>query len=194
MASRSSTSGSAAVISLLTVRTPTTDDYLAALPRSQTSFRVDQTFFVEVWASRPAAAAWGGDGLAAVFVDLSFDAAALAVERVISSNSMPTFAGGVIHPRLGLVSQLGGCSRLDSPDLGADGTWARVATLAVRAGATGPVTLTAGPSDPIHGVAIVNELGNLDPFRVDFGATVVNIVMRPTIHKVPRRLRDGTTR
>ncbi len=83
---------------------------------------------------------------------------------------------------------------MGSPNLGTEGTWVRVATLAVRAVAAGPVTLSAGPSDPIHGVAIVNELGNLDPLRVDFGTAVVNVVRGPTVRKLQRRLGDGAGR
>ena len=149
---------------------------------------------MEVWAIRPAAEAWAGEGLAAVFVDLGFDAEKLSAERVISSNSMSTFAGGEIHSGLGLVSQLGGCSNLVSPDLGAGGSWVRVATMAVRAVGSGRVTLTAGPSDPIHGVSVVNELGNLGPFRIDFGTTVVSIVRRPLVHDVTRRIKNGNRR
>ncbi len=182
---------SAAVINLVTVLAPTTDDSVAVLPTSKTTYRIGQPFYIEVWATRPIATAWTGDGLAAVFVDLSFDANALLAKQVISSNPMSTFAGGNIHPGLGLVSQLGGCSKLDSPNLGAEGQWVRVATLAVRAMATGNVMLEAGPSDANHGVAIVNELGNIDPILIDFGRATLNIVPKPIVDKVRRRLRDG---
>ncbi len=190
IASLSYATESVAAISLVTVRRPTPDDFQPALPPSETSFKVGQRFFVEVWATRPATAGWSAEGLASVFVDLSFDAKALAVERVISGHPMSTFADGVIHPELGRVSRLGGCSKLDSPDLGANGNWVRVATLAVRTVATGSVNLTAGPSDPLHGVSIVNELGNLDPFLVDFGAASVNIVMKPMVRDVPHHAKN----
>ncbi len=191
-ASQSSSTESTVNISLVTVRVPTVDDSVAVLPRSGTSFRLGQPFFVEVWATRSTATRWDGDGLAAVFVDLSFETDALIVEEVIPGDRMSMFAGGMIQPELGMVSQLGGCSRLDSLNLGAMGNWVRVATLAVRSLAPGLVRFEAGPSDPVHGVAIVNELGNLDPFQIEFGASVVNVVQTPAIHDGQRRFKAGS--
>ncbi len=189
VASQSSSTATAAVVSLVAVRAPTANDSLSVLPPSQSSFRLGQSFFVEVWATQPRDGGRVSDGLAAAYVDMVIDTDALMVERVISSNAMSTFSGGVIHSGMGLVSQLGGCSKLTSTGLGTDGTWVRVATLAVRAVAVGSATLMAGPSDQLHGVAITNELGNIDPFRVDFGTAVVNIVKKPVGREISRGLR-----
>ncbi len=187
VSSRSFARGADANISLVIVSSPTVDDSVAILPASENSIAVDQPFFVEVWATRPNAL--DRDGIAAAFVDLSFDANKIVADKVIYSNSMSTFAGGEFHPGLGLVSQLGGCSKLDATNLGADGNWVRVTTLAVRAVGTGYVTMTASPSDLNHGVAIVNDLGNIDPFRVDFGMSAVKIIPKTGIDKATRRLR-----
>ncbi len=182
----------AVTIKLVTLAAASADDVLPALPPSETFFRLNQRFFVEVWATRTDIST--RDGLAAVFVDLMFDVDALKVDDVIVGRSMPTFAGGIVEADLGLVSQLGGCAKLSSPDLGADGMWVRVATLAVRGSAGGPLTLSAGPGDEVHGVSIVNELGDLDSYRVDFPEIVVDISRRPVVRKVPRRIGDDIGR
>jgi len=192
VANRSFSTEPVAAVTLVAVRTPTAVDMAAAPPMSQRRFRVDQPFFVEVWATRSDPTTL--DGLAAVYVDLSFDNPALSADYVLPSAAMSTFAAGAIQSGVGLVSELGGCANLDSMGLGAGGDWVRVGTLAVRGAAPGAVTLMTAPSDLIHGVAIVNELGNVDVSRIDFGMLNVNIVSKPGVGDGSHRLRRNGVR
>ncbi|MGD2108247.1 MAG: hypothetical protein PVI86_02525, partial [Phycisphaerae bacterium] len=155
-----------AAVRLIASVNPTASDGAELLPAGQTAFRVGQRFFVEVWASREGPLP---TGLAAAYVDVTYDATTFAVDRVDAS---PLFAGFVqskVLEQIGVIRSVGGSATPGDQRVGIDTAWVRVATIEVRAlrGGVSPVgTRSAGSP---FGISIVGELGNLEAEQIDFG-------------------------
>ena len=151
---------------------PSQADVLEKLPASNDWFVVGEEFYVELWASAGA----GGQGLAAVHVDVRFDSARLAIEELIPSASFSLFAHGslggseVFQEQSGMIEAVGGCAPLNEESLGVD-SWVRVATLRVSARRAGPATVKTVPSTDGYGIAIMNQLGLLDAREIEFGSS-----------------------
>jgi hypothetical protein len=141
---------------------------------------------MEVWAMRADESFEGAPGLAAVYVDVLYDPVLLSIADIKPSAFFPLFASG--FDENGIVRAVGGCASLGERSLGTEETWIRVATVTARAQALGRGTLRAGPSDMIHGVALIGEFANVDPARIDFDA--VNLIVESKTHAV----RDRKTR
>lgn len=137
-----------------------------SLPRSVRSLTVGEEFYIEVWVSRTDAGATDANGFAAAFVDLKYNPALIAVDDIIPSGRFSVLADGQVVSD-GFVSMLGGCANLGEAALGADKGWVRVATLAARATAPGVTRVVVGPSDEMHGVAVVGEFTNIDPGKIE---------------------------
>ena len=165
-------SGAAVAIELVALSAPSQADVLEKLPASNDWFVVGEEFYVELWASAGA----GGQGLAAVHVDVRFDSARLAIEELIPSASFSLFAHGslggseVFQEQSGMIEAVGGCAPLNEESLGVD-SWVRVATLRVSARRAGPATVKTVPSTDGYGIAIMNQLGLLDAREIEFGGS-----------------------
>ena len=67
-----------------------------------------------------------------------------------------------------MLRAVGGCTQLDSNDVGADGKWVRVTTIVARAVAPGWTTVLVESSDELHGFSRVGMFQNIDPSLIDF--------------------------
>jgi hypothetical protein len=168
-------------VALVAVRVPTLADVADTLPRSQGSFAVGQTFFVELWASAGEAEA----GLAAVHVDVTYDRAELVVEEVVPSEWFGLFAQafvnstGTARSGPGVVASVGGCAPLGEEGLGVTPAWVKVATLHMQGQRPGKVALKVGPSGGGYGIALLDRLGLLDASQIAFGGAAFELRREP---------------
>jgi len=155
-----------ASVELIALRAPTSSDFADVLPASTDTFALGETLFVEVWASRTEAA---HEGLAAVYTTLHYDSSRLAMMDMKVDQPFATFPGGLVNARAGQVQQLGGCALPGEGSVGLQPAWARVATIRLRARATGIADLRTGTAGTTYGVSVFGRFGNLDPSGVRFG-------------------------
>jgi len=174
LASAEST-GVEAKVQLVAVRTPTSTSIADRLPNAAKSFAVSEEFFVEAWIRRPATSSAEGPGLASVYLDMAFGPKVVAVRSVTPGDSFPLFDNEWAIADEGRVSAIGGCTSLAHTTLGLDGRWVRVATLTMRAIAPGASSVSATPSDAIHGITLVGQFANLDRSRVVFTPANVRV-------------------
>jgi len=161
-------------------------DRAGAPPRSIRTAIIGQTLMIEVWAARADESLEDDRGLAATYVDVSYDPLLLSIVAVRPGALFALFPNG--HDENGILRAVGGCALLGERSLGTDGTWARVATITARAEAPGTGTLRADPSDPIHGIALVGEFANVNSGQIDFDD--INLV----VEMKNRAVRNGKTR
>jgi hypothetical protein len=164
-------SGGAAV-QLVVVRAPTPEQVVEALPGSIRTVGIGQRFYLEIWVTRQDDSY---DGLAAAYVDVSYDPRRLAVQEIVSGEFLSLFSSGVIDQAKGLAHTVGGCVPLGQASVGLD-KWVRVATLHVQAEAAGQVTMTTGPARVPYGIAVFDQSGDLGPSQVDFGESRLSIL------------------
>jgi len=155
-----------ASVQLVAVKNPQRDDLSGLLPLSRQTAKYQEVFDVEVWASL---ASLDSSGFGSVYVDVSYDPSQLAVEDVIASESFKTFSRGFVDSSKGLIQALGGCAPLGYGGLGAGSTWARVATLRMRAIGQGLATVTAASSYGPYGVSVFGRFGDLPQEQITFG-------------------------
>jgi hypothetical protein len=179
------------------VSAPGPVDTALELPFSQTTFVVGETVYLEVWAHGGIAA----PELAAVHADLIFDPTYLAAQGVAPGGPFELFSRGVINRPIGLVEAVGGCSPLDDVSFHGgcaplddvsfhegDKTWTRVSTVTFHVRGSGRTQVTAGPSaDDCYGVAIRDELGNLDPSQIQFGEITLELLRDGKRGRSPER-------
>jgi len=171
----SSDAGATASIQVAVVARPTPMDVAPLPPASVPQLQVGQKVWIELWGTLNAQSGASPRGLASAYIDVQYDPTLLAVTDTDVSQLFPVFAGGTNNADTGTVRALGGCATPGDRIVGADGMWVRIATLAAVAQGGGNGVITAGPSDDLHGLAVVGELQNIDPDRIDFGAARVNV-------------------
>ena len=115
------------------------------------------------------------EGLASVYVHLSYDPESLTVQEIMPSGPFGVFAGGIIVQERGLVRSLGGCAAPGEGSFGVEPAWARVATLRMRGEKPGLTRVRLSQADGLHGVSVFGRFGNLDASRVEFRGTDVRI-------------------
>ncbi|MFQ5463810.1 MAG: S8 family serine peptidase, partial [Phycisphaerae bacterium] len=179
-------------IQLIVTDQPGPSDFADGLRKSMPSARIDQPLFVEVWAD-PDVAPEAAGGLAAVYVDVTFDADRLVVDEVMPGALFETLASGVLHEAAGRVFSLGGCAAPGEASLGLASHWVRVATLRLHATRPGRVAIKTGAAQQPYGVAMFGTFGDVDPSLIGFGDVVINVrqadVLRRGLRKDPAHLR-----
>lgn len=173
-------------IRVAVVTEPTSADRAISLPRSITCAAIGQTLMIEVWAMRADESLEDAVGLAAAYVDISYDPRLLSIVAIRPSSVFSLFSNG--YDENGILRAVGGCALLGERYLGTEGTWVRVATITARAEAPGTGTLRVDSSDPIHGIALVGEFANVDSGKIEFEE--INFVVEPK----NRGRRDLSTR
>jgi hypothetical protein len=165
-------------VRLVPVQTSTPTDVVTVLPKAGNTFPVGALVPVEVWAQ-----VRGPDGaLAAVYAAVVSKSAPLTLVAIQPSTVLGLFAqaevpsSAAIHPAGSARAELGGCVPLGEPAVGAAGQWARVATLTVQASWADTVRLALQPAGGGYGVALLGELGLLEPTEVDYGGCELKFV------------------
>jgi hypothetical protein len=155
---------------LVAVRVPTPADVADDLPRSARSFRVGETFYVELWVSLDGAS----DGLAAVYVDMKLDPTRLMFVEVIPGHFFGILSRGTWSSELGLIHSVGGCALLGEDTLGLN-AWVRAATVKMHVRGRGTTVVETSQSTGGYGVAILNRLGTLDTSHIAFGEIALDL-------------------
>jgi len=185
-ASDMAATGPVAAIRLAVVTEPSDVDRASTPPPSIRAAMAGRTFMIEVWAKRVDESFEGALGLAAAYVDLSYDPGLLSIIAVQPTALFSLFPDG--HDEHGTLRAVGGCAMLGERSLGADGMWVRAATITARAETPGTGILRANSSDPIHGIALIGEFENIDLGRIDFEEA------RLVVKTEKRAVRDGRIR
>ncbi|MBN1513305.1 MAG: CotH kinase family protein [Phycisphaerae bacterium] len=167
--------GSRARLALVVVAAPSPAGVVTTLPECRSGFAVGDVVWLELWAQGGRPADGKEEGLAAVYVDLTFDHTRLALGEIVPSGHFPLFACGTTGAADGLVKALGGCAPLGEAALGTGGTWVRVAGLQLKATSAGRAFVRCDSADPPFGVAVMNRFGDLQTWQVEYGAAVVAI-------------------
>jgi hypothetical protein len=154
-----------ASVQLVAVRSPTPAEAADVLPKSVRRLRSGQSFYLEIWATRQHDLY---NGLAAVYVDVSYSPRLLTIDQIVSGELLSLFSSGEVDQAKGLAHTVGGCVALGQGSVGV-GEWVRVATLHMRAKAAGQVSITTGPARVPYGISIFDRFGDLDSSQVDFG-------------------------
>jgi hypothetical protein len=171
-----------ASVQLVAVRSPTLEEAVDVLPKSVRTVGPGQRFYLEIWVTRQDDA---HDGLAAAYVDVSYDPRRVSVTEIVSGDWLSLLSSGVIDQANGLAHTVGGCVPLGNGSVGL-GEWVRVATLYMQARAAGHVRITTGPARVPYGIAIFDQAGDLDASQVDFGERRLSI-----LSVAPERRRHG---
>jgi len=179
-------------IQLIVTDQPGPSDFADGLHKSMPSASIDQPLFVEVWAN-PDVAQQAPGGLAAVYMDVAFDADRLVVDEVMPGALFETLASGVLEQAAGQVFSLGGCAALGEASLGLTSHWVRVATLRIHATRPGRAVMKTGAAQQPYGVAMFGTFGDVDPSLIGFGDVSINVRqandMRRGLRKDPAHLR-----
>ena len=170
-----------AAVALVPVAVPTAGDVVTELPAPVAALRRGEPFVVEVWAQGGRIVEGVEEGLAAVYVDVAYDASRLTPEGVLASGGFGLFAHGQVEGAAGVVRAVGGCAPLGERSLGTAGTWVRVASVRMRSRQAGMAALRATASTGPYGVAILNCFGDLEGAQLTLGTASVEIYARQLI-------------
>ena len=170
-----------AAVALVPVAVPTAGDVVTELPASVALLRRGEPFVVEVWAQGGRIVEGVEEGLAAVYVDVAYDASRLTPEGVLASGGFGLFAHGQVEGAAGVVRAVGGCAPLGERSLGTEGTWVRVASVRMRSRQVGVAALAATASTGPYGVALLNHFGDLEGAQLTLGTASVEIYARALV-------------
>jgi hypothetical protein len=150
-------------------------DVAQTTPLPDSTFVPGDTMFVEIWARIEDPNQSPTAGFASAYVDLGYDHRRMAVLDVVPSGVLDLLVARMSTPTKGVLWTLGGCAGFGSIGVGGGGEWVRVSTVVTRLTAPGRVDLAVGPSDKLHGFARVGMFQNVDPSRIEFERTAVQI-------------------
>ncbi|MFH1108834.1 MAG: DNRLRE domain-containing protein [Planctomycetota bacterium] len=151
-------------------------DFADILPTSTSTFAVGRKLYLEVWASRTTGTELGADGLASVYVDLTYDATLLAVQDIVTAAPFANLNYGVSEPSVGRIGLLGGCAPPGEGSFGVLPKWVRVSIVEMRVDAPGIATVGVGSASSPFGVSIFRQFGDLDASRLTFRDTTLRLV------------------
>lgn len=172
-----SSSGPMVSLRVVVVDTPTATEFLFEPPQSLRSLRRGDDFYVELWATRSHALGEGREGIAGLYVDVTYDQERASVVQVAPSTLLPLFSSRAeVDVARGRISRAGGCASMSDRSLGLNGNWVRVSTIHAQADRTGPLAVNLVPSAAPFGIVLHGEADDLDSTLIRFEGTRVLVL------------------